>query len=68
MASWGGSREGFGRKKAKSTGKAKKSIRLRISEGLYLRWTELKCLRKAKNDEEDWTLGGQNCEPLLVLL
>ena len=51
MASWGGSREGAGRKK-KTTNKAEKRVRLRISEGLYHRWTELKNLRKARNDEE----------------
>ena len=51
MASWGGSREGAGRKK-KTTNKAEKRLRLRISEGLYHRWTELKNLRKARNDEE----------------
>lgn len=51
MASWGGPREGAGRKK-KITNKAEKHQRLRISEGLYHHWTELKNLRRAKNDEE----------------
>ena len=51
MASWGGPREGAGRKR-KTTNKAEKQQRLRISEGLYHRWTELKNLRRSKNDEE----------------
>ena len=46
MASWGGSREGAGRKK-KTTNKAEKHIR--ISDGFYDCWTEL---RKARNYEE----------------
>ena len=51
MASWGGSREGAGRKK-KTTSKAEKRQRLWISEGLYHRWTKIKSLRKARNDDE----------------
>ena len=51
MASWGGSREGAGRKK-KTTNKAEKRQRLRISEGLYQRWTELKSIRRARSDDE----------------
>ena len=47
MASWGGSRQGAGRKKKGASEK-----RLRISEGLYARWIELKNLRRARHDEE----------------
>ena len=50
MTGWGGARQGAGRKK-KTTPNVK-CKRLRISEGLYLRWIELKDHRKAKSDEE----------------
>ena len=53
MANWGGSREGAGRKK--TTNKAEKRQRLRISEGLYQRWTELKSIRRARSNDEDFS-------------
>ena len=46
----GGPREGAGRKKRATNGN-KAGKRLRISEVLYDRWTELKNLRKARNNE-----------------
>ena len=44
----GGARPGAGRKKAASS----KQLCMRISEGLFDRWKELKILRRAKSDAE----------------
>ena len=51
MASWGGLREGAGRKK-KAVNKAERRRTLKISEDLYQQWIELKNLRRARSDEE----------------
>ena len=50
-ASWGCSKKGAGRKR-RSTNTDENLPTLKISEDLYCCWTELKNLRRVKNDEE----------------
>ena len=52
MASWGATREGTGKKKNVMAEKPLRIKPLKISEGFCDYWTELKNLRKAKNDKK----------------